>query len=54
MFEEYPKWVYPAGVKESYEPGEEPSLVQNGDEEAALIRTEEPKKRGRPAKVEAE
>lgn len=48
-FVEYPKWVYPAGVMESYEPGQEPVLVQTAEEEATL--TPKPK-RGRPAKVE--
>lgn len=45
-FQEFPKWVYPAGVKESYEPGEEPYLVEAPEEPK-----EAPKKRGRPAKV---
>ena len=48
MFQEYPKWVYPAGIKEVYEAGEEPYLVDAPEQE------EVPKKRGRPAKVEAE
>ena len=54
MFEEYPKWIYPAGIKEVYEAGEEPVLVQSADEEAALS-GEVPKRRGRPPKaLEAE
>ena len=53
---EYPKWIYPAGVLETYEPGQEPVLVQNADEEAEIaligesVEAEKPK-RGRPAKV---
>jgi hypothetical protein len=44
---EYPKWIYPAGIKEAYEEGEEPYLVEEPEEESAPP----PKKRGRPAKV---
>lgn len=44
-FQEYPKWIYPAGIKEAYEPGEEPYLVEAPEQEEA------PKKRGRPAKA---
>jgi hypothetical protein len=45
-FLEYPKWIYPAGIKEAYEEGEEPYLVEEPEESAP-----QPKKRGRPAKV---
>lgn len=44
-YQEYPKWVYPAGIQESYEPGQEPYIVEGPEQE-----TPEPKKRGRPAK----
>ena len=44
MFQEYPKWIYPAGVKESYEAGEEPYLITEPE-------IEDKPKRGRPAKV---
>lgn len=30
---EYPKWVYPAGVKEKYEAGEEPYLIYGPESE---------------------
>ncbi|CAB4153198.1 hypothetical protein UFOVP607_55 [uncultured Caudovirales phage] len=57
-FEEYPKWVYPVGIKEVYEAGEEPVLVQSAEEDATLVNVQaepETKRRGRPAKaVEAE
>jgi hypothetical protein len=36
-FVEYPKWVYPAGVQESYAPGEEPVLVQDALGELAML-----------------
>ncbi|MEY4344844.1 MAG: hypothetical protein RL032_676 [Pseudomonadota bacterium] len=58
-FFEYPKWVYPAGVREQYAPGQEPVLVQDANGEAALGGVAEvaetapdaaPKRRGRPAK----
>lgn len=48
-FQEYPKWVYPAGIKETYEPGEEPYLVETPEQE--IVPEDTPKKRGRPAKV---
>lgn len=51
--QEYPKWIYPSGILESYKAGQEPVLVQNADEEAALSK-EPAKRRGRPPKVEAE
>ena len=34
---DYPKWIYPAGIREQYEPGQEPVLVQDEAEEAALL-----------------
>jgi len=51
-FQEFPKWVYPAGVLEAYEPGQEPVLVETAEEEAALsgAAVEKPR-RGRPPKV---
>ena len=53
MFQEFPKWVYPAGVKESFAEGEAPFVVQDADEEAALTTEppEAPARRGRPPKV---
>jgi hypothetical protein len=45
-FQEFPKWIYPAGIKEAYEEGEEPYLAEEPEEA-----TPQPKKRGRPAKV---
>jgi hypothetical protein len=45
-FQEFPKWIYPAGIKEAYEEGEEPYLIEEPEEA-----TTPPKKRGNPAKV---
>jgi len=58
MFDEFPKWVYPAGIQEAYAPGEEPVLVQAIDAapdampKATPDATPEatPKRRGRPPK----
>ena len=46
--QEYPKWVYPAGIKDVYEPGEEPYLVESEDDATPAP---EVKRRGRPPKV---
>ena len=47
-FQEYPKWVYPAGIKEVYEAGEEPVFLESAEEEAS---PPESKRRGRPPKA---
>ena len=50
--QEYPKWVYPAGIKEVYEPGEEPYLVESEkDAQPEEDVQPEAKRRGRPPKV---
>jgi hypothetical protein len=36
-FVEYPKWVYPQGVQESYAPGKEPVLVADALAELAVL-----------------
>lgn len=36
-FQEFPKWVYPAGIKEAYAPGDEPVLVGDAAAEAAVL-----------------
>jgi hypothetical protein len=46
---EYPKWVYPAGIKEVYEPGEEPFLVECAEDVPEA--EPETKRRGRPPEV---
>jgi len=37
MFDEFPKWVYPAGIQEAYAPGEEPVLVHDALGELAVL-----------------
>lgn len=52
---EFPKWVYPSGgPQDSYADGEAPVLVNDAEEEAAIIKPSKPRgKKTVPAAADA-